>query len=355
MRNSMEKGFLFVCLLSVLLFSFNLTSASNVTFIGTIYNQTLFTESIVNNASVEIICNGISQNTTSDNLGYYSYSFSGDVCIINSTYIVSAKKDNYFGSTGEKSDIADFADHVNSSNESGRIDVDAPVVLELMEEPEMIIVDGFILENDSIIDANISLLGCSGTPLTSDIDGYYRFKLNDDCSNYIIEVKKDGYYDNNSKFNVSEDNSHNISITKKPTCSDGIQNGEETGVDCGGSICEACSSGGSSGGSSSGSGSSGGSGGWVNPHCDDGFHVGDLGSGVLGCVPDALENVTLEDLNMSEADFNEHSSEPGFWDKILAALTGAVIGGGAGGWVAGGLFALLVLILYLYVKKKMVK
>ncbi len=44
--------------------------------------------------------------------------------------------------------------------------------------------------------------------------------------------------------NVSGDsNTANVTTLATPTCSDGIQNGDETGVDCGGSSCAPCSSG----------------------------------------------------------------------------------------------------------------
>lgn len=38
----------------------------------------------------------------------------------------------------------------------------------------------------------------------------------------------------------SPSNSVNVTTLSVPTCNDGIQNGDETGVDCGGSICEPC-------------------------------------------------------------------------------------------------------------------
>ncbi|MCA9497470.1 MAG: S8 family serine peptidase, partial [Nanoarchaeota archaeon] len=61
-----------------------------------------------------------------------------------------------------------------------------------------------------------------------------------------FECKLISFFNKTAVFNVSHFTTYELVET--PTCSDGIQNQDETGVDCGGS-CSACSGGGSGGGS----------------------------------------------------------------------------------------------------------
>jgi hypothetical protein len=73
--------------------------------------------------------------------------------------------------------------------------------------------------------------------------------------------------DNASAFKDSEDYEIVVTGSGGPTCSDGIQNGDETGVDCGGSSCQPCG---------------------VTPTCSDGIQNGDeegVDCGGSSCPP----------------------------------------------------------------------
>ncbi len=317
----------------------------------TVFSGIIYKDKIGGNFSADseviVLCGDVLGNdTTDDSDGSYSISFLKRECNSSHSYIVNASKGAFFVSSGELNDIDD-------SDNSGVV---KNLAFNITVKEKVSFFGKIFFANGSSAAGMILNMSCDNISKngTSGEDGSYSVNfLKSECKNsFKIEAKdNDGDYSGQNESLKVEGDEVNVFIEKEASCSDGIQNGDESGVDCGGS-CNACDDG-SSGKKEGSSGGSGG--GWVNPHCSEGFHVGNFGNGVIGCIPDVLENVTLEDLNISEADFNEHSSEPGFWDKFLVALTGGVIGAGTSSWVAGGLFALLVLVLYLYVKKKMVK
>ncbi len=55
-----------------------------------------------------------------------------------------------------------------------------------------------------------------------------------------ISMQWNAYSSACQNFTYGEVEDYSITIGGGPTCSDGIQNGDETGVDCGGSVCPAC-------------------------------------------------------------------------------------------------------------------
>ncbi|NNE25355.1 MAG: T9SS type A sorting domain-containing protein [Saprospiraceae bacterium] len=83
------------------------------------------------------------------------------------------------------------------------------------------------------------------------IDGCYDFTINDSYGDGICCAYGNGSYNlvdgsNNTlasggQFGASE--TTNFCFTAPPTCTDGVQNGNETGVDCGGPDCPPCNSG----------------------------------------------------------------------------------------------------------------
>ena len=92
------------------------------------------------------------------------------------------------------------------------------------------------------------------------IDGCYDFTINDAYGDGICCSYGNGSYSvtsngaiiaNGGSFTSSETTNICLGNSSEPTCNDGVQNGDETGVDCGGSDCAAC------------------------PTCDDGVQNGD--------------------------------------------------------------------------------
>lgn len=82
-------------------------------------------------------------------------------------------------------------------------------------------------------------------------DGCYDFVINDTYGDGICCAYGQGSYTVTSEngdvlasggeFNEEEVTNFCLTGTSTPTCSDGIQNGQETGIDCGGPDCEPCS------------------------------------------------------------------------------------------------------------------
>ncbi|WP_323788897.1 FG-GAP-like repeat-containing protein [Psychroserpens sp.] len=80
---------------------------------------------------------------------------------------------------------------------------------------------------------------------------------------------------------------HIIETQPEPTCSDGIQNGDETGVDCGGSCPDAC----------------------PEPTCSDGIQNGDeTGIDCGGSCPDACPTPTCIDISITFDDYPQETS-----------------------------------------------
>lgn len=94
-----------------------------------------------------------------------------------------------------------------------------------------------------------------GSTITEDLclpDGCYTFTITDAYGDGICCSYGNGSYSvtdasgvvaSGGSFGSSESTEFCLGSTPEPTCSDGIQNGDETGVDCGGS-CAPCSTGG---------------------------------------------------------------------------------------------------------------
>ncbi|OSY89080.1 hypothetical protein WH52_05165 [Tenacibaculum holothuriorum] len=97
----------------------------------------------------------------------------------------------------------------------------------------------------------------NGTTITEELclpDGCYTFTINDSYGDGICCAYGSGSYSitgssgslaSGGSFGSSETKEFCLGSTPEPTCSDGIQNGDETGVDCGGS-CAPCDTGGGS-------------------------------------------------------------------------------------------------------------
>ncbi|XLS29353.1 M43 family zinc metalloprotease [Flavobacteriaceae bacterium M23B6Z8] len=92
-----------------------------------------------------------------------------------------------------------------------------------------------------------------GSTLTEEIclpDGCYTFTINDSFSDGICCAFGNGSYSLTSAdgtvlasggdFGASESTDFCVGEGSEPTCDDGIQNGDEEGVDCGGSACAPC-------------------------------------------------------------------------------------------------------------------
>lgn len=96
----------------------------------------------------------------------------------------------------------------------------------------------------------------SGTTYTEDFclaDGCYNFTIFDSYGDGICCAYGSGSYDlasssetfaSGGAFGSSESTDFCIG-NSGPTCDDGVQNGDETGIDCGGSVCPPCGGGGS--------------------------------------------------------------------------------------------------------------
>ncbi|MDH7448025.1 M43 family zinc metalloprotease [Aquimarina sp. 2201CG14-23] len=79
----------------------------------------------------------------------------------------------------------------------------------------------------------------------------------------------------NHNYGETEDYTVTITGNSVPTCTDGIQNGDETGIDCGGSSCEPCA---------------------VEPTCTDGIQNGDetgVDCGGSSCTPCATSGTVV--------------------------------------------------------------
>ncbi|WP_204344410.1 M43 family zinc metalloprotease [Psychroserpens algicola] len=118
-----------------------------------------------------------------------------------------------------------------------------------------------------------------GSTYTEDLclpDGCYTFTITDTYGDGICCSYGNGSYSvtdasgvlaSGGSFSSSEATQICVGGGTAPTCSDGVQNGDETGVDCGGSNCEPCA---------------------VDPTCDDGIQNGDetgVDCGGSSCAP----------------------------------------------------------------------
>lgn len=121
------------------------------------------------------------------------------------------------------------------------------------------------------------------------------------------------------------------------SCSDGVQNQDESGVDCGG-VCAVCADnddGGSSGGGGGGSSST--------------TTLSNRDSG----IPLLIENGSVVmDVDGLPVSADGESLDRGF---SSAGITGAVVGGGASSWISALLFVALAVILLVAVKKKVMR
>ncbi|WP_363322546.1 M43 family zinc metalloprotease [uncultured Tenacibaculum sp.] len=96
----------------------------------------------------------------------------------------------------------------------------------------------------------------NGTTITENLclpDGCYTFTINDSYGDGICCSYGNGSYSitdssgslaSGGSFGSSESKQFCVGGSAPPTCSDGIQNGDETGIDCGGSSCAPCDTGG---------------------------------------------------------------------------------------------------------------
>ena len=218
-------------------------------------------------------------NSVVDNVGVDINQTSGVVILVpdvdwNGTgYVVFNGSDSEVNVTSDNITLSVFRPEINYSGFGGNTTnfsnltdfIGIPVVIEKVGSGKMsfdsVSLDGFsidISENVNISFNRIEL-NSSALPELNESATLYLYNLTYSnprplrdgvvCSD-CIEV---GYSGGIFVFNVTGFSVY--SSGESPTCSDGIQNGDETGVDCGGS-CVACSSGGSSGGSTSVAGSS---------------------------------------------------------------------------------------------------
>ena len=135
--------------------------------------------------------------------------------------------------------------------------------------------------------------------------------------------------------------------TCDPTCSDGIQNQGETGVDCGGP-CGACSSSSSSGGGSSSSSSGGGSSSSSSSSSGGGGSITKLSTNLTQNTNNTAE-VTLEiQENNQTQDTTENIEETQEKGNFLSGITGAVVGG-IKGFSKSGLAPAIVLVVVMIV------
>lgn len=124
---------------------------------------------------------------------------------------------------------------------------------------------GYVLEivNSSSLNKQIMVIFNYSNLNISRPNGLSIFKAPYDISTEIIDFASGGfettYYDNSKNIAWINVTSLSIFLLTYNRCLDGIKNGDETGVDCGGSSCSACSS--QSLGTSSGGGGGGGRGG----------------------------------------------------------------------------------------------
>jgi hypothetical protein len=298
-------------------------SEEEISISGVIYNTTLGGE-VVEGANIEVICNGILVNVISNSDGSYGVSFLKSECNSSHVYSVSAEKDNYSGESGEHNDINDLFGAVMNL-----------AIEEESSEDAIIVFIGTIYNTTTggafVYGVDVSLTCGIVKSGSSDINGSYRFEfLESECNGSLVYVVDgvSGEYSGTSgdlSFSVDSDNVYDLVILKA------AEEEEE-----------------SSGGSRSSS-----SGGGRVTMCADGFHFLEEGSGV--CVPDVEElNVSQEDLDVLEGTGSEGEDEDdkGFFAGILSFITGAVIGGVMGSWIAVVLFILAVIGLFLFAWSK---
>ena len=108
----------------------------------------------------------------------------------------------------------------------------------------------------TVASGSYSTSNADGSTVTEDLclpDGCYTFTINDAYGDGICCSYGNGSYSvtgstgslaSGGSFSSSEATEFCLGGSPAPTCSDGVQNGDETGVDCGGSSCTPCSTGG---------------------------------------------------------------------------------------------------------------
>ncbi|MCD4770891.1 hypothetical protein K8R30_00565 [archaeon] len=297
----------------------------SISISGIIYNTTLGGE-VVEGADVEVICNGIPVSAISNGDGSYGVSFLKSECNSSHVYSVSAEKGNYSGESGEHNDINDLFGAVMNLAIEEESSEDAVIVF-IGTIYNTTIGGAFVSGADVSLTCGIVKSGLS------DVNGSYRFEfLESECNGSLVYVVDavSGEYSGTSgdlSFVVDSDNVYDLVISKA------AEEEEEE--------------------NSGGSKKSGSSGGRVTM-CADGFHFLKEGSSV--CVPDVVEelNVSLEELNVSEDSGVEDEGEEdkGFFAGVLSFITGAVIGGVMGSWIAVVLFILVVIGLFLFAWSK---
>ncbi len=144
---------------------------------------------------------------------------------------------------------------------------------------------------------NIGIMGCDGDPVepTCD-DGIQNGQETGvdcggpDCPACPTEPTCDDGIQNGQETGVDCGGPDCPACPTEPTCDDGIQNGQETGVDCGGPDCPACP---------------------TEPTCDDGIQNGQetgIDCGGPDCVPCST------DCTVQEIDFNDFNQSYGLWN-----------------------------------------
>ncbi|MDA7558748.1 DUF5011 domain-containing protein [Flavobacteriaceae bacterium] len=121
--------------------------------------------------------------------------------------------------------------------------------------------------NDAIVaSGSYSSANPDGSSISESLNlpnGFYEFTITDSYGDGICCTYGNGSYSvsdasgvfiTGGSFGSSESTQFCIDGTSEPSCGDGVQNGDETGIDCGGSNCEPCE---------------------LPPSCDDGIQNGD--------------------------------------------------------------------------------
>ena len=279
---------------------------------------------------VSVVCDITTLNDTTANDGSYGVNFNEVDCGVGDDYTISASEGNYSGAV---------SNIVSGSNIMKSLVLDEVI-------PQNTTISGIIyydVINGSLVDgAKVTIICGDEEEEFDSVNGSYSFDFLESVCNdshiYSVFAIKGDYNGTSGDLNVSAGTDVDVVILKAvvvPTCSDGVQNGDETGVDCGGS-CGSCStSGGGPKITSSG-------GGWVNPNCDEGFHY-ETG---VGCILDVvIENVTEE--NEGDA-FNASSAgevpEEDESNEFFSDITGGIIGAGAARNIGIGLLFLLIIL-----------
>lgn len=320
--------FEFIFLVSILVLSLSIVSADTL-FQGEIREDNLFIGTLVENASVSVVCNGTLGTDVSNVNGVYSINFSETECNVSHAYVISAVKGNWSGNiSGSVGDKILYLVAIKYTTP-------APVILNTTINGTIFYSGtGLFVENASVTvtcngnDANITL---------SNVNGSYSVDFSKSVCNishvFSVFAELGEYNGTNESLNVADGTVANVVIEKAEVVTPIVTH--SSGPSGGGSntqyICEEWS------------------------ECIDGFQTKACNNNSIisrSCTVEIKEELGTSEISFEDGELEDVA--PTFFSTITGAVTGAVSGAQATG-IAAALIFILLIVGFIIVRKKKLK